>query len=283
MVLTVSSLNFFPVKGGRGIALEHMGLEPRGPVGDRRWLITDETGKFITQRDCGALARLVATPVDAGLRLEFPGAADEMVPFPAGDERAKVTIWGDEVDAAAASEKGNTWLTDAIGRPVRLYYMDDAAERLTSGKWGAAAPVSFADGYPLLVTTTASLVALNEVLIAEGGDAVGMERFRPNIVIDGADPWAEDYWGAINIGGLVIDLQKPCTRCTVPNIDQATGETTGRDPLRTLSRIRRSAHPDVPGALFGWNGLVRAAGDISCGDEVTVVETRPEGWPLAKA
>ena len=108
-----------------------------------------------------------------------------------------------------------------------------------------------------------------------------MKRFRPNIVVEGADPWAEDFWKAVRIGGVEIDVAKPCDRCIVTTLDQATGEKTGREPLKTLHKIRRSVHPDLPNVvLFGWNSAPRGAGEIAVGDAVEIIEDRPEGCPL---
>jgi len=253
----------------------------RGFRGDRRWLAAGADDKFLTQRDCPALARLMARPVEEGVSLSFEGRGDITIATPEDGERGSVTIWNDRVDALRAGVAADAWLSDALGRAARLYYMDGAATRDTSGRWGAPAPVSFADGYPFLITTLQSLEALNQEIARGGGAALGMERFRPNIVIDADRPWTEDYWKAIKIGDVVMDLVKPCVRCVVTTKDQTTGESMGKEPLKSLAKIRRSAHPDLSGALFGWNAVPRKGGEVKVGDAVEVVEPRPEGWPLA--
>ncbi len=279
--MRVHSLHIYPVKGVRGVSCDHAEVRPRGFAGDRRWLITDEGDQFLSQRTCPDLARLEATPTSQQLRLSIEGGGDCNVAHPIERERNRVTVWGDKVAAMRADAKAEAWLSDVLRRDVRLYFMDDPAIRHTSGRWGAVSPVSFADGYPFLVTTTASLDALNDEIKNNGGASVGMDRFRPNIVVDGNDPWTEDRWAAIKIGDVVIELVKPCARCEVTTKDQVTGEKLGKEPLKTLAKIRRSAHPDLNGVLFGWNGFARDVGGIKTGDQATIIEDRPDGWPIA--
>ncbi len=279
--MRVCSLHIYPVKGARGIACAQSMAHARGFRGDRRWLVTGADDKFLTQRDCPALAQLVAKPDEEGLVLSFVGRGAFNVATPVGGERRSVTIWDDRVEALHAGADAEAWLSDVLGRSARFYFMDAAAARDTSGRWGAPAPVSFADGYPFLIATTQSLEALNQEIARNAGAPVGMERFRPNIVIDADRLWAEDYWKAIRIGDVVIDLVKPCVRCVVTTKDQATGASMGKEPLKSLGKIRRSAHPGLPGGLFGWNAVPRNHGEIKIGDAVEVVEPRPEGWPLA--
>jgi MOSC domain-containing protein len=277
----ISSLHIYPLKGVRAVNYDQATAHARGFRGDRRWLVTDADDRFLTQRECSALAQLIALPGAQDLSLSFEGCSEFTVARQEDGERRRVTIWNDQVDALRAGADADAWLSDALGRAVRLYFMDDAATRDTSGRWGAPAPVSFADGYPFLITTLQSLEALNQEIARSGGAPVGMERFRPNIVIDADRPWAEDYWKAIKIGDVVIDLVKPCVRCVVTTKDQTSGESMGKEPLKSLGKIRRSAHPELSGALFGWNATLRNPGEIKIGDAVEVVEPRPEGWPLA--
>ncbi|WP_411817257.1 MOSC domain-containing protein [Hyphococcus sp. DH-69] len=279
--MNVASLHIYPVKSCRGIRLERTFLEWRGLTRDRRWMITDADNHFLTQRNCGALARIGAQVTDAGLVLSVDGSNSIEIGFPSSHQREAVTVWHDTVEALRASEIAENWISQAIGRDARLFYMDDEAERKTSAKWSERTPVSFADGYPVLVTSMSSLAALNEDIRESGnGEPIAMERFRPNIVIDGADPWAEDHWSRLQIGEVTIDLVKPCSRCIITTRDPQTGEVTGRDPLKTLGQIRRSAHPDSPGVLFGWNAIVRNQGAVHVGDTVNVESTREDGWPL---
>ncbi len=278
--MRVQSLHIYPVKGARVVNLERARVVMRGLAGDRRWLVTDDKGAFLSQRNYPALAQIGAALTQGGLRLVH-GADSFAVARPDGARRA-VTVWNDVVDAADAGDEAANWLSRALGRSARLCYMDEQAARTTSGRWGPQGPVSFADSHPVLITTRASLAALNDAVVANGGAPAAMARFRPGIVIDGTYPWAEDCWKRIRIGALEFALEKPCGRCIVTTLDPETGEKTGVEPLRTLQKMRRSAHPDlVGGALFGWNAAPCAEGDIAVGDRVEVFEERPEGWPLA--
>ncbi len=279
--MRVVALHVYPVKGGRGVGRDQATAYGRGFRHDRRWLVTDTDDRFLTQRERPALAQLIAKPVEDGLRLSFEGGGEFTVARPVDGERRCVSIWKDRVDALRVGDAADAWVSNALGCAVRLYFMDDAATRDTSGQWGAPAPVSFADGYPFLITTTQSLDALNQEITRSGGAPTGMDRFRPNIVIDADQPWAEDFWKVIKIGDVTVDLVKPCDRCVVTTKDQMTGASLGKEPLKSLAKIRRSAHPEVSGVLFGWNATLRNQGEIRVGDTVEIIEKRPEGWPLA--
>ncbi|TXH85029.1 MAG: MOSC domain-containing protein, partial [Rhizobium sp.] len=162
-------------------------------------------------------------------------------------------------------------------------FFDRLAKRIASPEWaGDDTPVTFADGYQILVTTTGSLKALNADLAAHGEGAVGMERFRPNIVIDIDEEWPEDRWAAIEIGGIRLDLVKPCSRCIMTTQDQKTGSRDVPNPMPGMGRIRMSADRRVPGPLFGWNAVPRGEGTVKLGDAVTVLHERPEGWALKR-
>jgi uncharacterized protein YcbX len=270
----VAGIRIYPVKSGRGIPVAEATVETRGLAGDRRWMIVDATGRFVSQRELPALARLVAEPGEAGLTLRLDGHATD-VAVPAADApRAAVSVWKDalvlpEAPAAAA------WLSRRLGHDLRLFYQADDALRPV-GEWGEAGDeVSLADAFPLLLASTGSLAALE----GEIGAPLGMERFRPNLVIDGAPPWAEDSWARIRIGGIDIDLVKPCTRCATTTVDQQRGEVAGEEPLATLRRIRMSGDRRVPGVLFAWNAIPRQLGTVRVGDDVSVVERRAP-WRL---
>lgn len=279
--LSVAAMRIYPVKGVRGVSLDEVVAEPRGLARDRRWLIVDGENNFITQRENGRLAMIRAEITDRGLQLSADGAGAIDVAAPDGAARKSASVWRDQVDVAIADD-GADWLSEFLGEPCRLAFMDDAARRATPEKWGAAAPVSFADSFPFLFATTASLRALNETIAADGGAPVGMERFRPNIVIDTDEPWAEDHWARLDVGGTAFDLVKPCDRCVVTTRDQMTGEATGKEPLKSLAKLRRSADERVSGVLFGWNARLSGEGGvIRVGDPVEIIERREEGWPLA--
>ncbi|MBO3759632.1 MOSC domain-containing protein [Ciceribacter sp. L1K22] len=277
--MQVSALNIYPFKSARGIAIPAAEVDARGLLGDRRMMLVDPSGHFITQRELPALARLTAIPGNATLTLRLDDDREIMVAPPHPDRRMDVAIWKSIVNAAVAADTVNARLSEWFGREVRLVFFDGGARRTASAEWaGADSPVTFSDGYQILVTTTGSLKALNADMEAHGEGSVGMERFRPNIVIEHDDPWAEDTWKTIEIGGLHLDFVKPCPRCIMTTQDQQTGSREGANPMPAMGRIRMSADRRVPGPLFGWNAVPQGAGRISIGDSVRVVAEKPEGW-----
>jgi hypothetical protein len=279
--MRIESLHIYPVKGTRAVDVARASVEPRGLDGDRRWLVVDANGRFITQRSHPRLATVSAVPTGAGLRLSAPGAGEVLVKRPAASERVDVVVWRHEVSAAYAGADAAAWLSGYLGEPLKLVHMDAAAERLQRGEWVAdAVPVSFADAYPVLIATTASLAAVNAEIARAGGEAVTMRRFRPNIVVECNEAWGEDFWRAVRIGGVEIELVKPCDRCVVTTKDQETGASMGREPLASLARLRRSADPRINGVLFGWNSVPRTLGAVAVGDTVEVLERRAERFPL---
>jgi len=280
--MRVSDLFIYPLKSARGIALQNSTVEASGLPGDRRMMIVEPSGRFITQREMQDLAKLAVEPHENVMRLRMDGRSLDISP-PAGRERLEVTIWKTPVNAAVADEAANATLSEWLGRPVKLVFFDGLAARTTSAEWDASgSPVAFPDGFQLLVTTTGSLKALNANLAAHGEGAVGMDRFRPNIVIDCDEAWPEDRWAAIEIGGIRLDLVKPCSRCIMTTQDQLTGSRDVPNPMPAMGRIRMSADRRVPGVLFGWNAVPRNEGTIAVGDAVTVIEHRPEGWALKR-
>lgn len=275
----VSELHIYPFKSGRGIALPAARVDARGLVGDRRMMLTDPSGHFITQRELPALATLTALPQSTHLHLSLADGREMMVAPPHPERRMSVAIWKSIVDVAVAEDSVNERLSGWFGRPVKLVFFDGEAERTASSEWaGPDTPVTFTDGYQVLVTTTGSLAALNADMAEHGEGSVGMERFRPNIVVDCDEAWAEDRWAAIEIGGIRLDLVKPCARCIMTTQDQQTGSREVANPMPAMGRVRMSADRRVPGPLFGWNAVPRGEGRLSLGDAVRVIAERPEGW-----
>lgn len=288
--MRVASLHIHPVKSGRAVDLAESNLLPSGLEGDRRWMIVDETGRFLTQREEPRLARLAAAPTAAaptadgltadGLTLAAPGRAPLDVPHP-GPDAPEITasIWRSKAVARLAAPASG-WLSEWLGRPVRLVWLPEGRNRpLNTAFAQGPGGVGFADGYPVLVTNTASLADLNARL----DSPAPMNRFRANIVIESNEPWGEDAWLRLRIGETELELVKPCDRCVITTTDQATGERAGLDPLRTLQRTRKSADPRVKGALFGWNAVPCGPGRIRAGDPVEVLSRRDAPWPIRPA
>ncbi|NTJ06490.1 MOSC domain-containing protein [Rhizobium lusitanum] len=281
--MRVSDLFIYPLKSARGIAIPSAAIDAFGLTGDRRAMLVDPSGHFITQRELQALAQIDIQPGPSNLRLKMEGKLDIIVPPPHPDNRMDVIVWKSAVSASVADEETNKALSDWLKRDVKMVFFDGLAKRVANPEWaGDDTPVTFSDGYQILVTTTGSLKALNANLAAHGEGAVGMERFRPNIVIDCDETWPEDRWATIEIGGIRLDLVKPCARCIMTTQDQKTGSRDGPNPMPAMGRVRMSADRRVPGPLFGWNVVPRGEGSVKIGDAVTVIEERPEGWAFKR-
>ena len=278
------ALHTYPIKGTRGLSHDAIFVEPRGFKGDRRWMIVDENNNFITQREVAALASISAQHTADGLSISSAHGSCFDVKAPDGTMRATVQVWGDSVDAAIADDDANAAISATIGRSSKLAYMDQRAARLSDSYYsGANKPVSFADGFPVLITSQASLTALNAHIETSSAMPVSMERFRPNIMVDGESAWDEDTWSVVQLGEVVFDAVKPCTRCVVTTRDQKTGVgSNDAQPIRALTKIRRSNDKNIKGVLFGVNLVPRAEGDIGIGDDFRVLERRKEPWPVAK-
>jgi uncharacterized protein YcbX len=269
----LSQIYLYPIKSCAGIEMPEVDLDRFGPVGDRRWMLVNSMGKFITQRDRPELACLAAVPTPGGLALEYRGARFA-VERPKSSKRKLVTVWMDSVPAVDAGNEVALWLHEALGFEARLVYMPDDSQRLVDGAYASAGEtVSFADGFPLLLISQAALDLLNSKL----GQGVPMNRFRPNLVVDGCEPHAEDEWQKIRIGEMEFVVAKPCARCAVPSIDQATGEKDS-EILRVLADYRRFEDPEggPRQVFFGQNLLYTSAGrrgttKLAVGDEVTIL------------
>jgi len=260
----------YPVKSLRGHALTEATIERVGVLGDRRWMIVDETGRFLTQRQAPKLAQIVAEPTEDGVILRHERMGALRLDFP--DERAAVEtviIWRDTVKARLAAPASD-YLSSFLGRAARLVYLDDVRARPVNPEFGRNDDrVSFADGFPLLITSTASLDDLNRRLDAP----VPMDRFRANLVVSGAPAWAEDTWRRIRVGPLTLRVVKPCARCIVPTLDPLTGEPPdGNEPLETLARFRRNREG---GIMFGQNAIPDDSGRLAVGDVVEAIEQGP--------
>ncbi|MER8223760.1 MOSC N-terminal beta barrel domain-containing protein [Streptomyces sp. NPDC094143] len=268
------AIHVHPVKAVRGLAPREAAVEPWGLAGDRRWLLVDDVGKAVTQRQQPRLALAAAELLpDGGVRVSAPGREPLTVPVPRPIGTVPVQIFRDKVDAVpAGDEAAHAWWSGYLGIGVRLAYLDDPATRRPVDPRYArpGETVSFADGFPLLLTTTASLDALN-TLIAQGDHAdegpLPMDRFRPNVVVAGTDAWAEDHWSRLAVGEVTFRVAKPCGRCVVTTTDQGTSQR-GREPLHSLGRHRR-----LEGKLvFGQNLVPLSRGTIRVGDPVTILE-----------
>ncbi|TPQ22430.1 MOSC domain-containing protein [Streptomyces sporangiiformans] len=267
------SVHVYPLKAARGHAPREAVVEPWGLAGDRRWVLIDETGKIVTQRTHARMALASADPLPGGgVRLSGPGREPLTVPVPDPIGTTTVHIWRDKVDGVAADAAAHAWFSDYLGVEVRLVHLDDPATRRPIDPEYArpGETVSFADGYPLLLTTLGSLDALNSLIMRGDRPDEGplpMNRFRPNLVVSGTEPWAEDDWSRIAVGEATFRVAKGCGRCVVTTTDQDTAERGG-EPLRTLGRHRR-----VGGKLlFGQNLVPESLGTVRLGDPVRILD-----------
>lgn len=279
--MKIHSLHIYPMKSARVIDLASSNVGAWGLDGDRRYMVTDRDGRFITQRELQALAQLTAIESHGILNLSKAGEQDVLsVAFDTA-RRIDVEVWNSRVTAAVADNRINASLSDWLGQPVRLVHADAATKRQCSAEWaGEGVETGFADGYPVLIATTGSLRQLNDATMEDGSETFGMDRFRPNIVVDHPEPFAEDFWAAIEISGIRFDLAKPCARCIMTTQDQLTGDRGGPDPMPAMRKLRMSMDRRVPGVLFGWNAVPRGTGTLKVGDPVRIVEERAEGWPI---
>jgi uncharacterized protein YcbX len=275
MTTTVlSALHIYPVKSLRAVSTRSAVVEPWGLASDRRWMLADaERMKAVTQREQPRLALLAAEPVGGGgLRLTGPGLPPLEVPVPAPAPLETVRLFSDKFEVVPAGAAADDWFSRYLDLPVRLTYLDDPAVRrpVEPGFSRPGDTVSLADGYPLLLTTTASLAALNSLIAGGERAAEGplpMSRFRPNAVVDGTAPWAEDDWRRVRIGEVTFRVPKPCGRCVVTTTDQDSG-VRGKEPLHTLGKYRRFGTT----LAFGQNLIPEHPGTLRVGDPLTIVE-----------
>lgn len=242
MSLQLTDVWRYPVKSCRGERLAEAAVEPWGLAGDRRWMIVDGAGDPVTARECPPLVLVSPRVEDGKITLASPGLPEVTVPVPSGGDLVPVNVWGSDLLATLADDAAATWLTGIIGEPARLVYLDDPTRRATNPEYSLETDrVSFADGYPLLLTSEQSLDAVNG-WIAEGPRAaegpISMLRFRPSVVVAGAPAWAEDTWRRLRIGPVTFRAVKGCDRCVFTTIDPDTA-AKGHEPLFALARHRR--------------------------------------------
>ena len=264
MAASIAQLFLYPVKGCRGIEIERAtlaatGLEVDG-IGDREWVVVDAAGEFLSQRVLPQMALIETRLTSTALRLKAPGMLQLEVPFASEGDVVNVTVWNDTVAAVTQGEVADAWFSRYLGQPCRLMRFDPEARRLSNVRYTGAtpAPYKFADAFALLIASTASLTDLNARLDKRGMAAVSLERFRPNIVLDGVDAFEEDYVERVTLGDAELKVVKPCVRCSVPNVDPATG-VPSTEPGDTLALYRDNAR--AGGITFGVNAIVvRGAG-----------------------
>lgn len=264
---TLSGLYIYPIKSLGGISLMEARVENMGLQYDRRWMLIDEEGKFITQRKYAALALLQVSITDSGLRVNHKADPSLQLSFAFTEttgEVIEVNIWDDQCQSVAVSEAADQWFSSYMNKAVRLVKIPEQEKRQVDPKYAKANEiVGFADGYPFLIISEASLTGLNSRL----PEPVPMDRFRPNLVFSGGEAHIEDQFGIFEIGQIKFKAVKPCARCVLTTVNQQTA-TKGAEPLKTLAAYR-TINSKV---MFGQNLLHHGDGTVHIGDEIKVTQ-----------
>jgi uncharacterized protein YcbX len=263
-VAAVSALYIYPIKSCRGIRVRQWPVVARGFAADRRWMIVDSRGKFVTQRELPQLALVDVALAGDRLRLNGPGQPELVLPLAHEDGEPRVVeVWQDRA-LGVAHAPGSAWFSSYLAGSYELVYMPEQHQRAVNPARAKSGDiVGFADAYPFLVISEASLADLNSRLEVP----VVMERFRPNIVVSGTEPFAEDDYARVQIGDITFRGPKRCDRCVITTIDPVTGER-GKEPLRTLAKYRATDQK----VWFGMNLIHDGAGTLRVGDAVLQIQ-----------
>lgn len=275
-VAKVSALAYYPVKGLAGIPVETAEVGPTGLLNDRLFMLVEPDGTFLSQRKLPAMATIHAELAGDHLRLSEAGAPDLEIEIQYDGKRRDVSLFGKWFGLGVVQDPAaDAWLTARLGTPAALVRVTPEHER---PGWGAHRGLTgFGDAHALMITSESSLDGLNERIVEHGGDAIPMNRFRPNIVVSGwPEPHTEDKVLRMTAGSVEIGYSARGIRCAVPTVNQASGAKAGPEPTRTLATYRRE--PEYGGGVsFGIKGAVLAGGTIRVGDEIAVREWIPDG------
>ncbi|HEX2250245.1 MAG TPA: MOSC N-terminal beta barrel domain-containing protein, partial [Gemmatimonadales bacterium] len=263
MTLQLTGLTVYPIKSAGGIPVSDWPVDEFGLRYDRRWMLVDDSGEFLSQRSHPRLALARPSIRDGSLRIDAPGMPSLELPLePTASVTTDVTVWNDTCPAAWLGERPASWFSDFLGSSCSLVYMTGETLRPADPAYAPdGTRVSFADAFPFLIISEESLADLNRRLARP----LPMNRFRPNLVVAGGAPYQEDLWERIEINGIGIRVVKPCARCVVTTTDQVTAEQ-GREPLRTLATYRQISGK----VMFGQNAVHERTGRLRVGDAVLV-------------
>ncbi|MCK5917634.1 MAG: MOSC N-terminal beta barrel domain-containing protein [Cocleimonas sp.] len=261
MPITVSELYIYPVKSLAGIAIDNSKIDAMGLMHDRRWMLVSPAGDFLSQRKFPQMALIQPTFIDQQLILTSANQPDLLVATADAQHTMQVTIWKDTVTAQRVGEQADKWLSKTLGTPCHLVYIPDNEIRQCDPEFAQLGDhTGFADGFPILLISTASLEDLNQRL----DQPVSMKHFRPNIVVEGCHAFAEDSLNIFSIGNVAMRGVKPCSRCILTTVDPATGTRTGMEPLQTLMRYRKQGN----NVNFGQNVIHNSMGSIQIGNSI---------------
>ncbi|MDO3722020.1 MOSC domain-containing protein [Marinobacter sp. chi1] len=261
--MNVQFLWVYPVKSLAGIRVEALDLDDFGPAHDRRWMLVDDNGRFVTQRTHPELAKIKTSLAAGEVGVEIPGYGS--FALEPTERRLEAKVWGDQVNTVLGAEEANAAVSAFCQRSLRFVFMpEDSFRQIDPDYVTSRRRVGFADGYPLLIANQASLEELNGRL----RDPVEMRRFRPNVVVSGFTAWQEDHWRELSVGTVRLSLAKPCSRCVMTTVDPEVGvKDSDGQPLKTLSGYRRQKE----GVIFGMNAIHQSRGCLSVGDPVSVI------------
>lgn len=260
MTLTLASIHIHPIKSLGGFMVKSARITDRGLEHDRRWMLVDRGGTFVTQREHAMMACLHCTPIDEGFRVtDVRDGSFIDVPWSIpGPERVRVQVWSSKLAALGCDALADRWFSERLGVPLRLVYMPSASKRRSSPFHAPAGTLnSFSDAYPYMLLSRASLDDLNARL----EQALPLDRFRANLVIAGGHAFQEDAWRDVRIGGAHMQLVKPCARCVMTTVDQRMGKRSA-EPLRTLATYRLKGN----NVLFGMNAVALSGSEVHVGD-----------------
>ena len=264
--MRVAEIRLYPIKACAGISVTSAMLERRGFSGDRRYMLVDERGRFLTQRNHARMANIRVSETDSGWAVDAPGQESLDLPRRLNSgPQIPATVWSDTLELTEAAPEVNDWFSDALEQSCRLVNMSDRHLRpLKRGRGRVSDRVSLADGSPVLLTATASLEDLNRRLPRP----VPMINFRPNLVAETSTAFEEDEWQRIRVGSAELDVAWPCTRCVVTTIDAETArKDPAGEPIRTLKTFRRAPE----GVLFGQNLIPRRLSTVRVGDPIDIL------------
>lgn len=266
MSIHVSQLFIYPVKSLQGISLESISVHDFGPKWDRRFMLVDDTGRFITQRQCPSMSQV---PVVLQDNTMFIGEAENQISVQLNELNAlsvmsEVSVWNDQLTAKVLPKNVNDWISNKLNRSARLCFIDDATHRQVDLEFAKKGDkTGFSDGFPFLILSEASLAFLSN----EVGFNLDAMRFRPNIVVSGCEAFAEDQWQAIEINGIEFDIVKPCSRCVIPTINPATSEKQP-EVMQVMLKHRKKGKQ----VYVGQNAIHRGIGELRIGDRVKILK-----------
>ena len=272
-MIQVTGLYSYPIKSCARLTHTTMEFDARGPLWDRRWMVVEPDGMFVTQRELPRLSLIQPTFQGEQMRLTAPGMPELCIPLPHEPApTTSVTVFAAVCQAWDEGSIAAEWFSDFLKTDLRLVRMVDDFQRIIDTDFSKRSPralvhTGFADGYPVLIAAEESLAELNHRLSKRGAAPVTMSRFRPNVVVAGGEAFAEDTWRTVQIGNMLLDVVKPCARCTIPTVDQQTGEIPDvKEPTATLNTFRKQDGK----VMFAQNAIHRESGSLRVGDTMTI-------------